>query len=102
AVLLWSVSTAQFGSTVSYPAGTQPVWVTSGDLNRDGNPDLVVADNAGGGVTALLGTSTGTFGAGAFAPTGSHPTFVTLADVDRDGKLDAFVTNRGSNTLRIL
>ena len=73
-----------------------------GDVNRDGVPDLVVANECGsvgcGEVEVFLGNGDGTFRSGpSFATGGSGPTSVAIADVNRDGKPDVVVTNQYSN-----
>ncbi|MCC6675925.1 MAG: VCBS repeat-containing protein [Phycisphaerales bacterium] len=83
-----------FSARTDFPAGPQPIRIKSADVNRDGRPDLIVANT---GVTdrkihILLNT-----GAGAFAA----PTFLTTAytssiaypglaaeDIDADGDAD--------------
>ena len=52
-----------FGAAVNYGAGLTPTSVAIGDLNGDGKPDLVVANNQGNSVSVLLGNGNGTFAA---------------------------------------
>ncbi len=74
------------------------------DFIRDGNSDIVTANNGGNDVTVLLGD-----GAGGFLPapgspfaSGSFPESVAVGDVNGDGKPDLVVANSGNNTVRVL
>jgi Bacterial Ig-like domain (group 3)/FG-GAP-like repeat/FG-GAP repeat len=95
---------ATFKKAVTYPAGFFPISVDVADLNGDGKPDLVVANNQNGGsVGVLLGNGDGTFASIVnYASGGSSPTSVAVADVNGDGKLDLVVANPSSNTVGIL
>ena len=59
--------------------------VAIGDLNRDGKPDLVVADYNGNTVSVLLGNGDGTFGSPTTYAAGDYPYSVGLADLNGDG-----------------
>src|SRR5262249_25010624 len=60
----------QSGSTISrsFPVGTGPASVVSGDFNGDGRLDLATSNYASATVTALLGTGTGVFLSPVLAP----------------------------------
>src|SRR5207244_364359 len=59
-------------------AGSNPVFVTAGDLNGDGKLDLAVANQFSGNVSVLLGRGDGTFQAATNAAAGSSPTSVAV------------------------
>lgn len=98
-------------STDGTPAdGTASLAV--GDLNGDGNPDLVVANFFGSGdcaatgvgcVSILYGTGDGTFQAPVDITTGGNdPNAVVLGDFNGDGRPDIAVANEGDETVSVL
>ncbi len=91
-----------FGSAVNFATGSYPVSVAIGDVNGDGKPDLVVANNFGNSVSVLLGVGNGTFGAAATFAVGSSPRSVAIRDVNGDGKPDLVVANFGGNVSVLL
>jgi hypothetical protein len=85
--------------TVGYPLGEElstSYGVPAGDLDGDGDPDVVVAnDQAPNHV--YLNDGSGRFSlAGALGPEVESTRGVVLADLNGDGRLDALVTNRGT------
>src|SRR5262249_40244363 len=51
------------GAPTNFAAGTNPIGIAVGDLNRDGRPDLVVTNGTPGTISVLLATGDATFGA---------------------------------------
>ena len=91
-----------FNAAVNYAVGTNPRSVAVGDFNRDGNPDLAVANYNSNDVSILLGN-----GLGAFAPkvdytAGTNPVSVAVGDFNRDGNPDLAVANYTSDNVSIL
>ena len=99
--------TPSFSTKFDFTAGWNPDCVSIGDLNGDGKPDLVVANNYASTLSVMLNTT----------PTGSAtPTFTThqefssfnrifsteLADFNADGKIDIVTANRDANTVSVL
>jgi hypothetical protein len=82
-------------------SGAYSVAVT--DVNRDGKPDLMVANIGGaagsdGMVSVWLGNGDGTFQAATtYASGGWGAYWLAMSDVNRDGKLDILVVNNCAN-----
>ncbi len=99
------ISAGDFRAKVDFTAGTNPVFVAIGDLDGDGNADLVVANIGSANVSVLMNNSsngTASFATKVDFTTGSSPGSVAIGDLDGDGKLDLAVTNYGSNSISIL
>jgi hypothetical protein len=94
-----------FGPSAAYVTGCGnrcgSYSVAIGDLNRDGNPDLVAANKTAGTVSVLLGSGDGTFGAKKDIAVGWHPT-VAIGDLDGDGTLDLVTANKSDHTVSVL
>jgi hypothetical protein len=87
--------------------GVQPYSVAVGDLNHDGIPDLVVANNGDpfqgdfGNVAVLLGKGDGRFATPVSYPGLIGPFEVALGDFNNDGKLDLAVVATGNKDIYI-
>ena len=91
-------------SRPSPPAAT-PVSVAAADVNGDGKPDLIVANEGDNTVSVLLnttapGATTPSFAAQQTFATGSQPESVAVADVNGDGQPDLIVANQGYDSTR--
>jgi hypothetical protein len=83
-------ATAVASSTSGVPAYS----VAVADFNRDGKPDLVVANGVSSTVGVLLGNGDGTFQAPVTYNSGGYLAFSLAAvDLNRDGKPDLVVTS---------
>ena len=90
-----------FQTAVSYNAGgINAAFVAVQDVNGDGKPDMIVANNcadnncSNGSASVLLGNGDGTFQTAVSYNSGGLDAFsVAIADVNGDGKPDAIVTN---------
>ena len=84
-----------FGAKTDYATGGSPYNVVTGDIDGDGKPDLVVANNSSASVSILRNTTTTSTISLAtkidFA-TSSQPYNVSLEDLDGDGRPDLIVS----------
>ncbi|HTR51409.1 MAG TPA: VCBS repeat-containing protein [Kofleriaceae bacterium] len=98
----------QFQAKVDYSTGTstQPWSIAVGDLDRDGHPDVVVANNYGNTsgeqtVAVFPGTGDGTLGARIDLTSRPYAWWVALADFDGDGVLDLAVADGDDGAVSI-
>src|SRR5581483_7002215 len=97
-----------FQGAQTYSSGGQTAYsVSVADVNGDGRPDLLVANNcqSGGGCSSgrigvLLGNGDGTFQtAQAYASDGAIAVSLAVADVNGDGRLDLLAANVCSSNI---
>jgi Bacterial Ig-like domain (group 3)/FG-GAP-like repeat/RTX calcium-binding nonapeptide repeat (4 copies)/FG-GAP repeat len=84
-------------------AGSGVDWVSTGDFNTDGTPDLAVANGSSNTVAIFLGNGSGGFALASgspFSSGGTAPRAISVADFSGDGKLDLAVVNQ-VNTVAI-
>ncbi len=96
-----------FKPHADYPTGYGPRWISTGDFNKDGKPDLVIADagdaiNIGSTVSVHLGKGDGTFNGPVSYPVGKLPVSTFVGDFNGDGNPDIAVANRLDKTVSIL
>jgi hypothetical protein len=94
----------QFLPYVQYSTGNSPFFIAVGDVNSDGIPDLVVANDQDRTVSVLLGDPAhpGQFLTQLTYAVGFLPTGIAINDFNRDGVPDLAVVNRGDGTIGIL
>lgn len=88
-----------FDEAVSYQLSEDPNYIASGDIDNDGDIDLIVDSNGPGGdpTTILWNDGTGNFTNGLSLTSGWGFGEVALGDMDGDGDLDVLRCNYFSN-----
>ena len=104
-LVLLGIGDGTFQVPIVFQTGGVANNLAIGDLNNDGNMDVVVT-NQGlpyvDSVGVLLGVGDGTFLPVANYTVGTYPSGVSLIDFSGDGNLDMAVTNRFSQTVTFL
>ena len=96
-----------FATREDFQTAEGPSGAIAADLNGDGRPEIVVANNGHArGKSLSIFENTSTRGRVSFAEridieTGVQPTFLAVNDVDNDGRPDIAVANHISNTLTL-
>lgn len=81
-----------FAAAVSVPVGQDPASVATGDLDGDGDIDVVSANFGSNTVSIAFNNANGRFAPAVSAPVGNSPLTVTVGDFDGDGDLDILCT----------
>ena len=104
AAVLLNTGTGAFASPVFYNVGAAPSAIAVGDVNGDGNLDIVTADGgfAANYTSVMLGNGDGTFGRVTNWVADQQPVGIAIGDFNGDQKQDLVVANSKSNDLSFL
>ena len=96
-----------FAPEAQFATGRDPCCISIGDLDRNGEPDLVTANFSSDTVSVLLNTRAPGSATPSFAPqtqfvAGSSPISVTTGDINGDGKPDLAIANQFSDSVSVL
>ncbi len=91
-----------FANGGRHACGSGPLDLAAGDMDGDGDVDLVSANLGADSVTVLLNDGSGQFGARRDAGAGGRPQSLRLGDLDGDGDLDVAVSGGSGAPVRVL
>ncbi len=101
-VLLGDVAAdGSFLQTASVAVGSRPVAIVAADINRDGRPDLLVANRGNNSVSVLLANTSNGFNRGATLSTGAGPSALAVGDLDRNGIFDLAVAQSDDGSVSV-
>jgi hypothetical protein len=99
----FSLLSLYFAPAITYAVGGSPTHVAVADVNNDGKPDLISANNNSDTLTVLTNNGSGVFGSNATLNVGSGPSFVlAVTNVDGQGHMALISANSASTNLTVL
>lgn len=101
-IVLLGTGTGALGTPNYFSSAYPATSVAAGDVNGDGDVDLVTANEGYCNMGVLLGTGAGSFAAAQFYPAGGSPYAVALSDFNGDGKVDLLTTNWVEDAVGVL
>src|SRR6185295_7650117 len=86
-----------FTSSLNIEVGRTPVWVLTGDYNRDGHADFISSNSDASTVSVVLGNGDGTFVDSSHFSAGPRPQNMVSADFNSDGVPDLALVSLQAN-----
>jgi hypothetical protein len=90
-----------FTGSTTISVGSDPRCVFVADVNLDGRPDLLTANQGSDNVSVRLGDGAGNFTGSTTISVGTGPRSVFIADVNLDGRPDLLAANGGSDNVSV-
>ncbi|GGF08516.1 hypothetical protein GCM10011383_19600 [Hymenobacter cavernae] len=94
-------SSGRFSPGSEVAVSTNATGAATGDVDGDGDLDLLIAEGQNNVVSVRLNDGAGRFSGSQQVPVGNYPSSVTLGDVDSDGDLDLLTTNYAGGTVSV-
>ncbi|MCI0692148.1 VCBS repeat-containing protein [candidate division KSB1 bacterium] len=87
-----------------FSLGKLPAGIVSGDVNKDGTPDLVATNEGSKDLSVFFGDGSGGFKATAGSPfeLRAYGNYAAIGDINQDDNVDLVITHDDSNLLTIL
>jgi hypothetical protein len=82
--------------------GADPVAITFGDLDGDGDPDAITANRGANSVTPIISDAVGDIAADTSAAVGLSPRAIATGAFDSDTRADVAVANYDSDSITLL
>ena len=96
------LGSGRFGPSRTYAVGPDPIAIAVGDVNGDGRPDIIIADQASGAVSVLLNQGNGLIRRRTDLHRRSDALVLAIGDINGDGKLDIVTANHDGNDVSVL
>jgi hypothetical protein len=90
-----------FAPPAIYATGSRPLHATGGDLDGDGDADLVVSNFDSDDMGLFFNTGSGAFVSSALFSRGNGPSRAAIGDVNGDGIVDIIVPERLDGLIRV-
>ena len=89
---------------IHLPAGRHPQMVSTVDVNKDGNIDILAANGESANLSVYLGDGKGGFtqAGGSPFPAGQEPNDISTADFNGDGNPDVAIPNHGVKSVTVV
>lgn len=90
-----------FASASVFDVGSGPIDIASADLDGDGKPEIVTANQLSQNLTVLVNQGGNTFTSLTLTAANTTPISIAIADVDHDGKPDLLVGDLQSKAVLV-